>query len=74
MGFMYFADGESNGLIRVDEVSGEGEQYQPKTGRWKWQPFGGTKTRFSGDYEPITEEQSRTVTVRMRDRFGDSGG
>ncbi|MCK0516474.1 hypothetical protein [Williamsia sp. DF01-3] len=69
MGFKFYADGDSNGLIRIDPISGDGEQYQPRADQWRWQPTAAAKTRFSGDYEPVSDAQSRIIAKNMRTRF-----
>ncbi|PHV66137.1 hypothetical protein [Williamsia muralis] len=70
MGFTFYADGDDNGLIRVDDVSGEGEQFQPRLGQWKYLSAVARKTKFADGYEPVSEERARVVEDGMRKRFG----
>lgn len=69
MGFTFYADGDDNGLIRVDNVTGEGEHFHPRSGQWKYLSTVARKTKFAGDYEPVTEERARVVEDSMRKRF-----
>ena len=69
MGYKFFADGDDNGLIRIDDATGAGEQYQPTLDRWKANPGAAGKARLSGEYEPVSEKQARIVGEKMRDRF-----